>query len=339
MTRRVSMQSIADSLGLSKYAVSRALSGKTGVSEDTRRTVVGAARALGYQLPDHSPDLPVPSLDSGYVLVWMNPAFQSEPSYWGRVLAGIAAGCKYRGWEYAIVAPKSEGEQPFPVFMERSLCIGHIAVGQLSGETLVSLKKLGGPFILLDNEEPLIAADTVLNANMDGAVALTRHLLQAGRRSLLFVGSDDFAPSFRERWFGCKTAVERFGGREAGATLRKWSIPFSEARWSDSLHVRLHAMSAADRPDAFICANDIIALTLMKALQGAGMDIPKDCAVAGFDNIEASADAQPPLTTVELAKEMLGSRAVEQLARKSVERGAHPEKILLSARLVVRQSG
>jgi len=354
MPRRVSMQSIADHLQLSKYTVSRALSGKSGVGEETRRAVLAAARALGYRLPPPADgaraarrsaergDAPSPDASAHpatrYVLFWMNPAIQNESTYWARVLTGATAACRERGWEHAVVAPRLDGGQPFPAYMDREACVGHVAVGGLPGPTIAALQAMGEPLVLLDHEEPLARADAVLNANADAAVLVTNHLLRAGRRSFVFVGNDGFAASFRERWNGCRQAIESFG--ERGETrLRKWSCPYPERRWADEIRARLLAGGDADRPDAYVCANDMIALELLDVLHRLGRRLPDDCAVVGFDNIDDAARADPPLTTVELAKEELGRRAVEQLAARLDRLGERPEKVLLAPRLVVRASG
>ncbi|TLS49237.1 LacI family transcriptional regulator [Paenibacillus antri] len=340
MPRRVSMQTIADSLRLSKFAVSRALSGKPGVSEETRRSVLAAARALGYRLPKGAPEAEAaePIGGAAYALIWMDPTMQNESSYWARLLTGVTTACRDLGWEHAVVSPRPDAPPTFPAYMDREACIGHIAVGTLSAETLASVQAMGGPLVLLDHEEPLVRADAVLNANADGAELLTNHLLFAGRRSFVFVGDDAFAPSFRERWRGCRQAIDAFGGGK-GARLRKWTVPYAEPRWADGLHATLAALGAGELPDAFVCANDHIALETLRGLRRAGRRVPDDCAVAGFDNVEASAAGDPPLTTVELAKEALGRRAAEQLARRKEKPGEQPEKILLSARLVPRASG
>jgi len=342
MPRRVSMQTIADSLRLSKFAVSRALSGKTGVSEETRRDVLAAARALGYRLPRGAADAPPSESTAGgatYALIWMDPTMQRESSYWARLLAGASTACLDIGWESAVVAPRPDAAPTFPPYMDRAACAGHIAVGRLPAETLAALQAMGGPLVLLDHEEPVVRADAVLNANADGAELLTNHLLFAGRRSFVFVGHDDFAPSFRERWRGCRQAIEAFGSAK-DARLRKWTVPYAASRWADGLHAKLAALGGAEeRPDAFVCANDHIALELLVGLRRIGVRVPDDCAVVGFDNVEAAASAEPPLTTVELAKEALGRRAVEQLARRRDRAGEPPEKVLLAPRLVVRGSG
>ena len=108
MSRKVSIQTLADQLGLSKYAVSRALSGKTGVSESTRARVLELARALGYrQNTPGSTGVAVAADQSEppFALICMNQLNRGEPHYWQRVLSGMISGCNERGWHHAIVSP------------------------------------------------------------------------------------------------------------------------------------------------------------------------------------------------------------------------------------------
>lgn len=336
MPRRPSIQSIADMLGLSKFAVSRALSGKSGVSEPTRRRVIAAARAVGYRLPGGGDGAAPTEGKGGYALVWTDPSMPTELSFWSRVLAGIAAACAERGWEHAVVTPQANGDVRFPAFMDPAACVGHIAVGNLDEHALLPLRQLAGPLVLIDNEEPVVEADAIGNANADGARLLVQHLFRQGRRSFLFVGCDAFARSFRDRWIGCRLAVEDLGG---AARLRRWTVPYREHRWTDRLALKLNELAPDDRPDAFVCANDHIALVLLQRLHQIGVRVPDDAALVGFDNIRDAALAEPPLTTVELAKEALGHRAVEQLARRLERPGALPETISLAPRLVARGSG
>ena len=337
--RRVSMQTIADRLGLSKYAVSRALSGKSGVSEETRRRVLAEARNLGYRLPRRTrPEDQAEPSHSGYILIWMDASIQQEGSYWGRILRGIAAACAEEGWQFAVVTPSLQGELLIPTYMERSSCIGHIALGKLPTEFMLSLHASGMPAVLVDHEEPAMEADEILNANIEGGMLLFRHLHAQGCRRIVFVGNELFASSFKERWIGCRLAAEELHSEEDPVRLRKWTIPYAQHRWTDELHLRLHAMTSEPLPDAFICANDDIALSLMGLLKARGFSIPEQVSVAGFDNIDAAAMSVPPLTTVDLAKEALGSRAVEQLSRRQTFPGARTEKILLAPRLIMRES-
>ncbi|TYP79737.1 LacI family DNA-binding transcriptional regulator [Paenibacillus methanolicus] len=338
---KISMQTIADHLGLSKYSVSQALSGKPGVSEETRQRVWAAAKTLGYRLGKSDSELAAAATPASYILIWIDERQAQDPAYWGRVLSGISAGASALGWHYVMTSGSggNSGRPSFPHYLDEGLCLGHLIVGRMPTASVASIYQMGQPVVLIDHRDPLIEADSVFNDNAESGARLVRHLAQAGRRSLLFVGDDSFAVSFRDRWTGCRQAVEELGGRTSGCVLRKLTIRYKETGWQDNLGRKAEQLLAEHDIDAIVCANDHIALELIQLLKKRGVDIPGRCAVAGFDNIEQAAYFDPPLTTIELAKEVLGYRGVEQLARRRENPGALAERIALSSRLVVRQSG
>ncbi|MFB9329149.1 LacI family DNA-binding transcriptional regulator [Paenibacillus aurantiacus] len=336
---KVSMQTIADHLGLSKYSVSQALSGKPGVSEETRQRVWSAAKMLGYRLAKTDSEAAAAETPASYILIWVDERQAQDPAYWGRVLSGISAGASALGWQYVMTSGGNAGRPSFPHYLDERLCLGHLIVGQMPTGSVAAIYQMGQPIVLIDHRDPLIEADSVFNDNAESGGRLVRHLAQAGRRSLLFVGDDAFAVSFRDRWTGCRQAVEELGGRASGCVLRKLTFRYKEQGWQENLARKAELLLAEHDIDAIVCANDHIALELIQLLKKRGVDIPARCAVVGFDNIEQAAYFDPPLTTTELAKEALGYRGVEQLARRRDNPGALAERIALSSRLVVRQSG
>ena len=185
------------------------------------------------------------------------------------------------------------------------------------------------------------------------------HLLAKNCRSFAFVGRDSFAVSFRDRFWGCRLALDycrraggakppgRASGRPAAdlppgaeAAMRKWTVPYGRANYQSVLAKKFAAaQSAGGLPDGFVCANDDLALRVLELLHGTGLAEPSACRVVGIDNTAASLEGPVPLTTVDLAKEQLGMRAVEAFLRRCEKPGAPAEKVILTARLIVRQSG
>jgi len=180
-----------------------------------------------------------------------------------------------------------------------------------------------------------------LNDNQEAARTAVRHLLQQGCRTLTFVGRDRFSVSFKERWWGCKQVVEEWKKTHPndGCALTKWTVSYPDDSVRLQLSRKLTESLPEQIPDGFICANDGIAMSLLLALKEAGITVPNRCRVVGIDNVASAAASEPPLTTVDLAKEQLGARAVHALKRR-MERGHDVrEKIILAAGLVVRSSG
>ncbi|WP_223068527.1 LacI family DNA-binding transcriptional regulator [Paenibacillus caui] len=344
MARKVSIQYLADQLGLSKYAVSRALSGKPGVSEATRARVVDLARTLGYRRQQTAvTGTREAKASPQFVLICMNQLNQLNASYWQRVLAGIIAGCSERGWHHIILSPGTRDsgkattpEEAIAPHLDWRGCIGIIVIGSFSYPTLHTLADTGKPLVLVDHREPLLVCDKINHDNLEAGIAICRHMLAAKCRRIGFIGDEGRTPSFAERRIGVRIGVERFGTPDT--RLLEWEVPYEEGGWTDALADRLLQIPEAERPEAWIGANDDIALQWMRKLQELGVDIPGQCRIGGIDNIYAAAQSTPLLTTVNLGKEELGERAVESLQRRIERPGSSTETVLLASTLIPRDS-
>ncbi|MDD9266147.1 LacI family DNA-binding transcriptional regulator [Paenibacillus sp. GCM10023248] len=351
MSKKVSMQQIADRLGLSKYTVSQALSGKSGVSEENRLRIQETAKAMGY-LIQTAPSQPASQSDAyaqqsrehghpPYILVWIQAMYQQDNPFWGKVLAGIGAASKELGYEHLIIPVPAHHQEhlKIPSYVNPDHCAGHLLAGTFPPSSVISLKQTGIPLVLIDHSEPLVDVDCVLNNNLDSGKMACQRLLSAGARRLLFIGDDTFAVSFKERYWGCRHAMEDFAASGEDCSLKKWNVPYHPQQIVPFLERKAAALTAENLPDGIICANDHLALELMHILRRTGINIPGQVKVIGIDNIETSAYAHPPLSTIELAKESLGIRAVETLLYRLKHPGRQTEKIILSSRLIARESG
>lgn len=349
MSKKISMQQIADRLGLSKYTVSQALSGKSGVSEENRLRIQETAKAMGYLIqtnptPAASREEAMKTQEHGrtpYILVWIQAMYQQDNPFWGKVLAGIGAASKELGYEHLIVpVPAHHHEHlQIPSYVNPDHCAGHLLAGTFPARSVISLKQTGIPLVLIDHSEPLVDVDCVLNNNLDSGKMACQRLLSEGARRLVFVGDDSFAVSFKERYWGCRHAMEDFAATDDSCSLKKWTLPYHPQHIVPSLERRVAALTPENLPDGIICANDHLALELMPILMRKGIDIPGQLKVIGIDNIEAAAYAHPPLSTIELAKESLGIRAVETLLYRLKHPGRQSEKVILSSRFIARDSG
>ncbi|CAN7688051.1 LacI family DNA-binding transcriptional regulator [Paenibacillus sp. LjRoot153] len=357
MSPKVSMQQIADRLGMSKYTVSQALSGKSGVSEENRLRIQETAKAMGYTLQQKHPQRSTTSNQaashtgiesahmtteiSPYILVWIQSTYLEDNPFWGKVLTGIAAASKELSYEHLIVpiAPHHQLGLQMPSYLDPSHCIGQLLAGTFPAQSVISLKQSGIPLVLIDHNEPLIEVDSVLNNNLDAGKMACQRLLSAGAKRVIFIGDDQFAVSFKERWWGCRMALEDMAGPSEHYHLKKWQITYSGTHMLHQLERKVAALTPETMPDGFVCANDHLALALLPILKRCGLDVPNQVKVIGLDNIEAAAYATPTLSTIELGKEALGIRAVETLLYRLQHPGRQVEKVVLSACFIARDSG
>lgn len=355
MSKKVTMQQIADSLGVSKFVVSKALSGKDGVSEATRERVIQAASQLGYFTQKNAymktiklEELPkVPKAKRQSVLVLMpNIRFQTKDSlYWGRILDGITSRLEEDGYGMVIVSEQSV--EHLVHFLNPNGILGLIGVGEISTPLLLEVHRIGMPMVLVDHEDHLIPSDTIFANNYESMFRLAKHLIGIGHKKMAFIGDRRYSRSFYDRFLGFRSAMEEAGlwdvpahGQAGQATTEERLVEaqgfehgqFEEPvrQWADKL------LRAGTMPTALVCANDTIAIGAAGALEELGLRVPEDVSVSGFDNIDDAYRIKPALTTVHVPKENLGRRAVQRLLERIAFRDEPTEKILVTSELLYR---
>jgi LacI family transcriptional regulator len=169
--------------------------------------------------------------------------------------------------------------------------------------------------------------------NYNGAREMTDHLIALGHRKIAFIGGPERNADAAERLRGYRDAIGASGGRRRVIEI---GGDFTEETGYDAVP-RLLAMKA--RPTAIFASNDAMAIGALHALREAGLELPGDMALAGFDDIPIARYVTPPLTTVRGDIAELGTRAVERLIRAIEGTSGTPEQAeLINTKLVIRES-
>ena len=173
--------------------------------------------------------------------------------------------------------------------------------------------------------------ETITAENTSSAERLTEHLLAHGRTRLLFVGDITGAPDVAERFTGFTRAHEARGLRAAEPVR-------AEFRERDGIRVAESLLNGELTADALVCCNDEVALAAMARLADAGVAVPADVAVVGWDDVMTARYVRPGLTTVRQPVHQLGSLAVDRL--QELIDGAPPRTTphVLPTQLVLRGS-
>lgn len=273
------------------------------------------------------------------VLVLMpNIRSQTQDSlYWGKIVDGIALALDQEGLGMVIISEHRADH--FVNVLNPDGLLGLIGVGQISTAQLLEVRRIGLPMVMIDHEDALIPSDTVFANNIDSLARLVNHLIGTGHTSFRFVGNIRYSRSFRDRWIGFRSALEENGLKAPviGDEL------LMEGMVDEVLREQFRLWAAEGKesgtlPTALVCANDLIALTVSEVLREAGLNIPGDVSVTGFDNIEDSLRGVTPLTTVHVPKEAMGRAAVQKLLSRIQNPAAPLEKILIAADIVHRDS-
>ena len=172
--------------------------------------------------------------------------------------------------------------------------------------------------------------------NRGGAGEMVRHLVSLGRRRIGFIAGPARNHDAGERLAGYHEALAR---AELTAPLPALPGDFTEAGGYEAVRTLLEGAGGAGRVDALFAANDSMAVGALSALRRAGIKVPDDVAVVGFDDIPIAAYLSPPLTSMQVPIAELGVRAMEALLSAVQAPGAHEARQeVLPTRLVVRRS-
>ncbi len=334
----MSIQALADSLGLSISTVSRALNGYTDVSAATRQRVFDAAKALNYM--PHPVAHRLATGKTGAVAI-VNSTRSDRAIDGSSAALHTGASLVLREHNYftlSLALPTDDGEMPE---LERLLA-GRLVDGVVLTRTrthdarvqLLQEKKI--PFVTygrtLDN-----AAHAWVDTDSAGAFELaTRTLLDLGHQRIAFINGMvhmTFA-SLYERGF-------RKALREAGFAHDACPVHYTDMTGQAGHHVAAQLLALSDakaRPTAFVCATDAIALGVMAAVREAGLGVGGDVSVMGYGNSEAGQFSQPPLASFE-PKIFESGRLIAQLLLQLISGVAvHQSQVLEPAKLLLRAS-
>ncbi|WP_438431805.1 LacI family DNA-binding transcriptional regulator [Gorillibacterium sp. sgz500922] len=341
--KKVTLQMIADRVGVSKALVSKALGGDPAVNDGTREEIRRTAQEMGYRFDK----LRKSSVQrrTGNIAVLMPEAYLSDMEYWSKLIGGVSKALAAQEFSMLLanIDPSLEPEEGMPAGLadkaDGALLLGHIPAAYRK-----TLDDLGLPYVLVDSNDPLARHHHVLANNFLGAYEATAYLLEAGHRKLAFVGDREAAWSFRERHRGFEEALRDFNqsaAEDQAASLRVRGLGVSGRGnyvHGAEFEEQLRAAISAEAVTAFFCANDTLAIETMRLLFEWKLKCPEDFSIIGFDDLSLAQFMIPKLTTVSVPKEGIGARAVESVLELTRNPDRPCEQVLLRTELIERES-
>lgn len=331
MEKKVTMQDIADRLNISKNSVSQALSGKPGVSEETRRLVQITANELGYYYLNNRKQTEQKALRN-IGLIASDFAF-SLKSFFGEIYLSIEKEVRARGMNLFIESIDSDSKENLilPALLTNHEIDGILILSHISTEYISAIINTGIPTVLIDHHSPYLQADSILTNNRFGAFTAVEHLIELGHHEIAFVGDVDFSPSYQERLEGYFLALRKYG-----ISINHDYLLTNAQEDKDVLSQFFEALET--KPTAWFCVNDGHGFLVSSLLQQKGIKIPEDVSVCSFDNGQLSQIATPKITTMEIDLNYFGKKAVEQLCWRIENRDESIHEILLPTKLLIRES-
>ena len=327
MNKNVTMKDIAKQMEVSVVSVSKALSGKDGVSDEVRRRIIEKAQELGYVYS--TPQKSVPHRHSNIGIIVADRFFKDNSFYSG-MYRPILVKCAEAGFSgiLEIVMPQDEKGCILPNIITSNKVDGIIFLGEINPNYIKAVASTGLNCVMLDFYDDS-NGDSIVSDGIYGTYVLTRHLIETGHRDIRFVGTITATSSILDRYLGfCKA-------------LLKNNLPFNPSevipdRGADGKFVELTLPEKM--PDAFVCNCDEVAYLLIEKLKASGYNVPDDVSVVGFDDYRFATLCSPPLTTFRVDLDAMGSAAINLLVRKIYSKNYTKGRTIISGFPVFRES-
>lgn len=318
---------LAHLAGVSAPTVSRVLNGQAGVALSTRQRVEEVIRQHGYRRRETNGRLAVLEL-----------VFHALDSPWAlEIIQGVEQVARAKG--LAVVLTEMEGRlTPGKAWTEQVVArrpTGVIAVfSELTVQQQSQLATRSIPLVVVDPiGEPLHETPSVGATNWTGGLAATRHLAELGHRRIAMISGPTGWPCVRARLDGYRAALDG-AGLPADPDLVRVSTLYVEGGLRDGTEL----LRLPDPPTAICTANDLQAMGVYQAARRAGVRIPEDLSVVGFDDLSFAAWSVPPLTTVRQPLVRMGAVAAEMVIELAKGEAPDQKRVELATSLVVRES-
>lgn len=324
------IKDVARLAGVSTSTVSRTLSNRVFVEEETRRKVLKAVEELNYK-----PSLMAKGLREGrsYTLAFLVPDINSL--FYPMIMKCIEQYAAQRGYSIILCNNNEDIEcEKRNLEMLASRGIDGVLCMSVEDDIRHILK------FERDNKIPVVlvnrdfAADISCIAvdNTYGGYLMTKYLLDRGHRKIAGMFGDFGRQRFRERYNGCKRAMEEYGVED----YKRYFI-YDVDTIEEAFERTQEMLGRADKPTAFFASLDVLAIGIYSGISRSGLRIPEDVSVAGYDNIFMTQYMTPPLTTYGAPIERLSQKAVECLVER-IENSGPVAREIFKGELVERGS-
>lgn len=320
---RVTIYDVAREANVSLATVSRVLNDNPHVKESTRKRVQEAIDRLGFQ-----PNLVASALMTKRTrLVALLVPDIANPFY-AEVARGVEDAASELAYNCIICNAGADTEkQADYVNVLRRKGIDGIIFGtaHYDDQLVRSLSKQKYPLTLMARDVPSAQVNRVLVDDTLGGSLAAKHLLELGHKRLMMVTEPERIHSSKERARGFEEA-----SREVGL-----QVAFLEASGSDiaaGVEAGIRLLREEARPTAVFAANDLLAIGIMQAAREAGIHVPRDLSVVGFDGTVMASVTQPPLTTIVQPMRDMGKTAAKLLL-ETLQNGDEPRRIVMSPTL------
>lgn len=344
MGKKVTIQDIANKLGLSRNTVSKVLNGKYTGPNPVKERILQTAIEMEYReygVIKQSPSFLQEEEVEIKNIMLLSKGDIRESTFFREIISAVQEHIEEINYNLliSIVKEKDIHALRIPTNINPDFIQGIICIEMFDKEYIEKLTNLGIPVVFIDFHHRLGtingAYDVVMMDNSFHVYQLVQDLLLKGKERIGFVGDYHHCRGFYERWKGFRQAFLELGKENK---LEDNIIELNEDGEFTPEWIYHNLKNKETIPEVFICANDCIAIDLMQELRKLDLSVPEDVEVIGFDDSPEAQIVTPTLTTVRIFKEELGIVAVEHLIRRMKHPGRKNQVTYIETEIVVRES-
>ncbi|MDR1636558.1 MAG: LacI family DNA-binding transcriptional regulator [Treponema sp.] len=323
---RITMQDIADSLGLSRNTVSKALNGNPAVPASTRKMVIQKAASLGYKNYAAAGQEQIGGSNKGGTIAFFASVMPGKNHFGSQFLTGFTEHISRGSYTLSvyILRPEDIAACRAPMNFSHEQVSGILCIEMFDPPYCDFICAMNKPVLFADTyvipAQRSLRADIMMMENRKSTESLVSYMIKKGAESIGFIGDRNHCQGFAERWEGFYRALVQAGlsVNPGQCILDDNREPYNDSDWMTE---KLRVMG--ELPRAFMCANDTLALSVLEALKTLGKSAPQDVMVAGFDNNLETQLLQPRLSTVHIPSYEMGVAAADTMLRR-IERPGFP---------------
>lgn len=318
MKRKVNIQDIANSLNISRNTVSKAINGTGTVSKETKAKIFNKAAELGYKQFSMLNQSFTETMTSqaNYEIALFSHSVLNHSHFSSSLLHTFQEHISTLGYRLSMYTIRDDlmSECKLPANFNYESTKGIIAIEMFNEKYTEFLCNSEFPTLFVDTfantNGQIIQSDIMYMENYNSSYQMTLSLIHEGCKRIGFVGDYLHCHSFYERWRGYRNAMQEssINNFQENCILENDNLPYTD---TELLASKIKALPFL--PEAFVCANDYIAIDVMQALKFMNLSIPDEIKICGFDNSTASRIIEPPLTTVNIPGDSMGHFAADIL--------------------------
>ncbi|HEY3596512.1 MAG TPA: LacI family DNA-binding transcriptional regulator [Paraburkholderia sp.] len=324
------LEHVAKLAGVSQMTASRALNGRPGVSRETRDEVLRIASDIGYVVNRTARKL---SGGRNGIIGIITPTLDTQ--FASELILGAGRAARGAGLEMLVYTVFDEDRDTHHdvLGLIQQFSDGILAILPRESLYLEALTTAKVPVVVVDQRGTLTGLPSVSVDNYGGARLAVEHLAELGHKRIAFLAGDESIEGVRDRQRGYHDTLARLGlPREASL------VAAGDLSQMMAFDVTFDLLNLAEPPTAIFTANDQSAFGVIAAIREAGLRVPDDISVIGFDDIPMAEQFHPALTTIRQPFQQMARSAVNTLLAQIAGIDAASQRITLPAELVVRDS-